>query len=294
MHAQKSAPILSPQVLWTLQTELTFSELAQVRNELLSHKPISLPKALKILRTNNTEAPPPSPNSPNILSYWDLETLMAGKNAGELPLAVATQGNPEILSEPKVAIIGSRHPTYYGREQAHRFAHEIAKAGITVISGGAIGIDTIANQAAFDVGKSCAILGSGLHKAYPTTNQNMFNHFAKSLNGLVISEFDNDQAAVKWNFPRRNRTIAALADFLLVIEATPTSGSTLTVNAALEMNCDIGAIPGPIDSPTSEGTNILIRDGAFCILRPSDVIDRILNITASRTKHAKHCQSSSV
>jgi DNA processing protein len=293
MHPQTQQSILSPHVLWALQTQLTFSELALVRCELLNHKPVSLPKALKILRTATTPPLDQSTNSPSILSYWDLETIMAGKNAEELPLALAAQGNSEILNNPKVAIIGSRHPTYYGREQAHRFAKEIAKAGITVLSGGAIGIDTIANQAAFDAGKSCAILGSGLHNAYPSTNQNMFQRFAKSPNGLVISEFAHDQAALKWNFPRRNRTIAALADFLLVIEATPTSGSVLTVNAALEMNCDIGAIPGPIDSATSEGTNLLIRDGAFCILRPTDVIDRVLNIAASRTKNAKHCQSTS-
>jgi DNA processing protein len=294
MHQPVSRPLLSPRTLWALQTQLTSGELTQVRNDLLNHHPISLPKALKILHTSTSLSPDTTTNAPALLSYWDLEALMAGKNNSELPLAVATQGNPEILNGPKVAIIGSRHPTYYGREQAHRFAHEIAKAGITIVSGGAIGIDTIANQAAFDAGKSCAILGSGIQNPYPTTNQTLFKRFSQSQNGLVISEFPHDQGAVKWNFPRRNRTIAALADFLLVIEATLTSGSILTVNAALEMNCDIGALPGPLDAPTSEGTNRLIRDGAFCILRPSDVIERVMSIAASQMKSSKHCQSPSV
>ncbi len=307
--------LLSNSTLWKLQTLLTYSELIQLRRELLNHQKISSQAALNILnivnpqKTANPARPTiPTPHFSNevssivsnetgdkylglnktrtheTLSFWEIETLLKGKAISEMPLSLAIRGNPNILSQPKVAIIGSRHPTYYGREQAHIFARDLAKAGITIVSGGAIGIDTIANQAAFDNGNSCVVLGSGLNRPYPSTNKHMFETFAGSKNGLVLSEFAHDCSPQKWNFPRRNRTIAALADFLLVIEATVTSGSMLTVHAALEMNCDVGAIPGPIDSATSEGTNSLIRDGAFCILKPSDVIERVHAIAAARIR----------
>jgi DNA processing protein len=289
MSLPNKPSLLSNTALWALQTQLTAEELQHLRLEICNHEISLNPKILKILNSSakgegSAHPTQEAPRNTSILSCWDLETLLPEKNFREIPLALAARGNPAILKAPKVAIIGSRHPTYYGREQAHRFAQEIAKAGITVLSGGAIGIDTIANQAAFDAGSSCAILGSGLAEPYPSSNEHMFARMGQSTNGLVLSEFGHHTTAFKWNFPRRNRTIAALADFILVIEATPTSGSILTVKAAHDVNCDVGALPGPIDSPTSDGTNILIRDGAFCILRPSDVIERVHAIARLRNR----------
>lgn len=292
MTTKTKTQTLSAQTLWLLQNQLTVAELKVIKSEILQHRAITNPKARLLLAQENAAGTKATNyDSYNLLSYWDLETLLNGRDLTEIPLAISARGNTEILNAPRVAIIGSRHPTYYGREQAHRFAKEIARAGITVVSGGAIGIDTIANQGAFETGNSCAVLGSGLDVPYPTTNSSMFERFSQSKNGLVLSEFPLASGAAKWNFPRRNITIAALADFLLVIEATATSGSMLTVNAASEMNCDVGAIPGPIDSATSEGTNMMIRDGAFCILRPSDVIERAMSIAAFRMGKAVSCKS---
>ncbi len=175
-----------------------------------------------------------------------------------------------------MAIIGSRHPTYYGREQTFRFAKELSAKGCTIISGGAIGIDSIANSVALEQdGGSCAILGSGLKNLYPPSNSFLFNNMKFSPSGLLLSEFFEQDPPQKWNFPKRNHTIALLADFVLIIEATLTSGSLITAHAALDYGTDIGALPGSIDCVNSEGTNSLIQRGAYCIQRPQDVLERV-------------------
>ncbi len=280
--------VLDTKTLWFLQRTLKFSEIALLRTEFMTRKKQSL------LDTLNAVAPRPEgwkkllknieekKSDHTVLSFWELLPLLGKEARHHLPLAIATDGNPSILASPRIAIIGSRHPTFYGREMAHLFAKELAKKGFTIVSGGAIGIDTIANRAALNYGKSCAVLGCGLDTAYPPSNLMLFRDLAASDRGLVISEFDDQTPPQKWNFPRRNRTIAALADFLLVIEATPTSGSMLTVQAALDMNCDVGAIPGPVDVGNNSGTNALIRDGAFCILSPEDVAERVQSIVRMR------------
>lgn len=290
-HPQHS--VLNTKTLWFLQRMLKFDEIKKLRESILLHKGASLEALLTLaaprsdpwstlLEHSNAESEPDH----SLLTYWQLLPLLGKDARHDLPLAIATRGNAEILQAPRVAIIGSRHPTFYGREMAHLFAKELAKKGVTIVSGGAIGIDTIANKAAFDSGNSCAVLGSGLNCVYPPSNASLFREMSRSAKGLVVSEFEQSIPAQKWNFPRRNRTIAALADFLLVVEATHTSGSMLTVQAALEMNCDVGALPGPIDSQNSSGTNSLIRDGAFCILSPEDVIERVHSIVNKRTPKA--------
>jgi DNA protecting protein DprA len=287
-HPQHS--VLNTKTLWLLQRVLKFDEIRKLRENILLHKGASLEDLLtktaprteqwsSLLKQSDSEVEP----NHSVITYWQLLPLLGKNTLHDLPLALAVRGNTEILAAPRVAIIGSRHPTFYGREMAHLFAKELAKNGITIVSGGAIGIDTIANKAAFDYGNSCAVLGSGLNSVYPPSNEPLFREMSKSPKGLVVSEFEQNIPAQKWNFPRRNRTIAALADFLLVIEATHTSGSMLTVQAALEMNCDVGALPGPIDTQNSSGTNSLIRDGAFCILSPEEVVERVRSIVRQRT-----------
>ena len=192
-------------------------------------------------------------------------------------LAFQYLGNPQILKKPIVAIIGTRKPTYYGRVQTEIFTRTLAKAGCTILSGGAIGIDAIANTVGHEYGSSCAILGSGIQKFYPISNINLFQKLGNSENGLILSEFHSLMPPQKWNFPRRNISIAALADFVLVIEADLTSGSLITANAACDLGTDVGAIPGDVNSTNSKGTNELIKNGAFCIQTPQDVLDRIQN-----------------
>ena len=218
-----------------------------------------------------------------IMSRAELEFCMNKKIHQLGPLALQFQGSKSILTKPLVAIIGSRHPTFYGREQAFRFAKELSSWGCTILSGGAIGVDSIANSVALERGGgSCAILGSGLKNLYPPSNYFLFNQLKHSQDGLILSEFSANEPPQKWNFPKRNHTIALLADFVLIIEAAYTSGSLITANAALEYGTDVGAIPGSVDCENSEGANSLIQNGAYCIQKPQDVLERVESIFAYR------------
>ena len=143
------------------------------------------------------------------------------------------------------------------------------------MSGGAIGIDAIANAVGYDYGSTCAVIGSGINNLYPTSNLSLFQKMGNAENGLILSEFNSFEPPQKWNFPRRNISIAALADFVFVIEAALTSGSLITANAAAEFGTDVGALPGAVDHYNSQGTIELIKNGAFCIQSPQDVLERI-------------------
>jgi DNA processing protein len=151
----------------------------------------------------------------------------------------------------------------------------LSENNICVVSGAAIGIDTIANNVAFHCGSTVAVLGSGLAVPYPRSNRTLFERMARSRNALVLSEFPDHEVAMRWNFPRRNRVIAALCDFLLVIEAAHASGSMITACLAADFGVDVGALPGPVCSPTSQGSNHLIKEGAFCIERPEEILERL-------------------
>jgi len=203
----------------------------------------------------------------------ELENLISKPLPQDFPNELSYMGNIEILKKPKVAIIGSRHPTLYGRKQAHLFSRLLALQEICVISGGAIGIDGIANTSCNDVQRgSVVVLGSGIEKFYPSSNIPMFKKILET-GGLILSEFKEDTPAQKWYFPQRNKTIAALADLVVVIEAQRQSGSLITANEAISKNTPVGALPGMIDSDTSMGTNYLIQNGAYCITSIQDIID---------------------
>jgi len=213
-----------------------------------------------------------------IIGYPTLSKLRGKPLSQFTPFAFDYRGNIQILMQPTVGIIGSRKPTYYGREQAYIFAKELARAGCTVVSGGAIGIDAIANSVAFEHGHSCAILGNGLANPYPSSNRWMFERLMRSPRGLVMSEFSFYEGARKWNFLQRNESLASLCDFLLVVEATQQSGSLVTAKAAVELGIEVGAVPGALDNPNSVGTNILIQNGAHCIRSPQDILDCLQRI----------------
>lgn len=203
----------------------------------------------------------------------------------DFPLAMRFLGEPNVLRQKRVAIVGSRQPTFYGREQAARFARTLAENGICVISGAAIGIDTVANLMAHAYGSSVAVLGSGLAMPYPRSNLSLLHAMSLSGRGLILSEFADLQRAEKWNFPRRNRIIAGLCDFLLVIEAGLASGTLITAHLAADIGVDVGALPGPVHSPTSQGSNLLIKEGAFCIERPEEILERFVILGHQESGH---------
>ncbi len=189
------------------------------------------------------------------------------------PLSLFFEGNFDILNTPLISIVGTRRPTEYGIKTAKFFSKKLASYGLTIVSGFAVGIDTIAFKEAFLSGKTVAVLGSGLEKLYPASNKKLFKKAKESDNVCFVSEFPPKYPAHKRNFPQRNRIIAGLSPFTLVVEAGKNSGSLITAHIAIDSGRDVGAIPGRIDSSLSEGTNYLIKNGAYLIENPDDILE---------------------
>ncbi len=180
-------------------------------------------------------------------------------------------GARSTLDAPRVAIVGTRDCTAYGDRTARKIAGAIARAGGCVISGMARGVDACAHRAALEVGgKTVAVLGTGVDVPYPRGHARLHAQIAE--HGLVLSESATGTAAFRGCFPRRNRIIAALATVTIVIEAGHKSGALLTAKNALELGRTVAAVPGPIDSPNSDGTNELLRDGAHVIATVDDAL----------------------
>lgn len=168
-----------------------------------------------------------------------------------------------ILPQDKgsISIVGSRMITLYGKETAHRLAQQLAYAGITVVSGGASGIDTAAHQGALSAkGRTLAVLGNGLNHIYPSGNSELFEKIAE--NGALISQFPMDRAGDRQTFPIRNRIVAGMTLGTVVVEANLVSGALITAGMAAELNRQVFAVPGRIDSPRSSGCHKLIKEGA--------------------------------
>jgi len=174
-------------------------------------------------------------------------------------------------SGPAIAIVGTRKPTQYGREQAYRLSYELAEAGMTIVSGLAYGIDAIAHRAALDAGgKTIAVLGCGLDVCYPAANQALARDIVAK-GGAVLSEYQLKTPALKHHFPARNRIISGFSLGVLVPEADARSGSLITALLALDQNRTVLAVPGNITSERSAGPNNLIRAGAVPVHRTADV-----------------------
>jgi len=175
------------------------------------------------------------------------------------------------LDKPRVAIVGSRKVTVYGREVTDKLASELARAGVVIISGLALGIDSIAHQAALKAGgTTIAVMPGGLHQIYPTSHRNLARQILAQ-GGALISEYPMGMPALKQNFIARNRIVSGLADVLLIPEAAAGSGSLHTVRFALDQGKTVMAVPGNITSPGSEGTNNLIKTGATPVTSVNDV-----------------------
>lgn len=197
------------------------------------------------------------------------------RNIGTPPKSLFYIGDIKPLSEkPVVSIVGSRAVTPYGRQITTKLASELAGRGVAIVSGLALGVDALAHQAALDAGGyTVAVLPSPVEQVYPTTNRKLALRILEQ-GGALISEYDQDDRteAFKSRFIARNRLVSGLADVLLITEASERSGTLHTANFALEQGRTVMAVPGNITSPTSAGTNNLIKAGAIPVTDLSDIL----------------------
>jgi DNA processing protein len=187
------------------------------------------------------------------------------------PPLLAVRGDPACLATPLVAIVGARRSTPYGVGVARRLARQLAGLGYGVVSGLAWGIDAAAHRGALEAGgRTVAVLGCGADQVYPREHEALAAEMTAA--GAVVSELPPGAGPLKHHFPLRNRLISGLAEALVVVEARERSGSRISAEHAAEQGREVLAVPGPIDAPTSEGPNLLLRDGAAPALDASDVL----------------------
>jgi DNA processing protein len=173
---------------------------------------------------------------------------------------------------PIIAVVGTRKPTPYGRLMTEKLTEELAREGVVIISGLALGIDGIAHSATMRVGgRTIAVVASGLNNIGPVTNQQIADKIISS-GGTILSEYPADYQPRKVEFLQRNRIIAALSDLVLIPEAAALSGSLNTANHALAMNIPVCVVPGNVTSPMSSGTNHLLKNGAHAVTEAADVL----------------------
>ncbi len=219
-----------------------------------------------------------------IMTMADKRYPPALKDIYDPPPVLYVKGDIVRSDSLAVAIVGSRRCTTYGREQAARFAHMLASAGFTIVSGMARGIDTAAHRGALaGGGRTIAVQGCGLSNVFPSENKKLFAATAES--GACISELPLGYEPLSENFPGRNRIIAGLCMGVIIIEASAGSGSLITAKAALEYNREVMAIPGMIDSHASKGSHLLIKQGARLVDGIDDVMDALGHIGKGLKDH---------
>jgi len=250
---EKIARILSAPIAPDIQThiEQTLAWAAQENNHVITLADTSYPQAL--------------------LRIADPPTLLYAK------------GNSALLNKPAIAIVGSRNSSAQGMLNADRFAQNLSDAGLTVVSGLALGIDTGAHTGALqsvkatnkatNIGSSIAVVGTGLDIVYPAANRALAHQLADV--GCIISEYPLGTPAIAHNFPRRNRIISGLSLGVLVVEAAAQSGSLITARSALEQGREVFAIPGSIHSPLAKGCHQLIRQGAKLVESAQDILEEL-------------------
>jgi DNA processing protein len=209
-------------------------------------------------------------------------------DAADAPWALIGRGDPALLErlEPDgtVTVVGARRASTYGREMARELSRELTAAGLLVTSGLAFGIDACAHRGALDAGTTVAVLGCGANIAYPASHRSLWRRISEL--GLVLSELPPGTGVWRWTFPARNRIMAALAGMTVVVEAAQRSGSLITADLAADLGRDLGAVPGPVNSRVSAGTNDLLAGGACLVRNAQDVLDAMLGPGVRKAERA--------
>lgn len=256
----------SPEKIWGLDSKtlqqiewLNYAEIKEIvsenyRKDLASYQQYIDTNKIKLITMFDDDYP---------------ETL---KNIYDKPVILYAKGNVELLKKPGIAIVGSRSCSEYGKNVALKLAYDLAKHNITIISGLARGIDTYSHIGAVNaMGNTIAVIGNGLDRIYPYENRGLYERILQN-NGLIITEYIMGTKPDRMNFPARNRIISALSDGVIVVEARKKSGALITADFALEQGKEIYAVPGNINSPNSQGTNELIKQGAYPITCMEDIL----------------------
>ena len=196
------------------------------------------------------------------------------KTIADPPILLFYQGNPDLIYESMIAVVGSRKPSPAGLENAKIFSHQLAISGLVIISGLACGIDAAAHQMALSSDQpTVAVMGCGLNHCYPARHKNLRKKIHDS--GLLLSEFHPELPVSRWHFPRRNRLISGLSEGVLVVEAAIKSGSLVTARHAGDQGRQVFAIPGDIQNPMVAGCHHLIREGAQLVTHAEEVLEAI-------------------
>lgn len=213
----------------------------------------------------------------HVLTLADAGYPQALLNISDPPLMLYIKGRIELLANTSLAIVGSRNATVQGASNAEKFAEAMSDAGLTIVSGMALGIDTAAHQGSLRsshknaAGSTIAVIGTGPDIVYPARNRDLAHRIAEA--GCIVSEYPLGMPAIAANFPRRNRIISGLTRGVLVVEAAAQSGSLITARMALDQGRDVFAIPGPIHSPLSKGCHQLIKQGAKLVESAQDILE---------------------
>jgi DNA processing protein len=207
----------------------------------------------------------------HVLTQEDQEYPELLRQIYDPPIALYVKGRLTQKEKNSVAMVGSRMTTHYGLEVARKLAYQLAYIGVTVVSGGARGIDTAAHQGALSgKGRTIAVLGNGINIVFPAENAELFERIAA--NGALLTQFPFNRTADKQSFPIRNRIVAGMTLGTVVVEANLSSGALITANFAVEYGRQIFAVPGRIDSPRSKGCHDLIKKGAKLCEGAEDIL----------------------
>ncbi|AON57079.1 DNA-processing protein DprA [Herbaspirillum seropedicae] len=216
-----------------------------------------------------------------ILTLADSRYPPALLEIADPPLLLYLRGDPAWLSAEAVAVVGSRNATAQGIAHASRFSRELSRAGLTIVSGLALGIDAAAHEGGLDgPGSTVAVIGTGIDIVYPRRHEALAARIAAA--GCIVSEYPLGTPPLASNFPRRNRLISGLARAVLVVEAAAQSGSLITARMAAEQGRDVFAIPGSIHAPLAKGCHQLIRQGAKLVETTQDMLDELPSRQAVR------------